>query len=255
MPLDLGTFLTALYTEVDGLYREVLSHPARRPGRKPEPSDSEVLAVQAVRRALAERLGAGLERERVIGTKPVPVMVLKRRDHNGLLLAAPADGRAAPTGWCAAEREYYYGFELVLSVSLSGVIARYELVPAHTHDLGAAAEVLEPGCRYWADKGFSSRLHREEWRESEGAEGVGETYRSSRARWPKEYSYPAHRVRQVVEVVNAQLDRQFRLGRSRAKTVRGLDTRVQAKPTARTFGVYLNVLSGRPALALKDLAA
>ncbi len=230
MPLDLDTLLTTLYTAVGDLYKERLPHPARRPGAKPELSDSEVLAL-----SVCAEWG--------------------RRDHNGLLLAGPADGWAASAGWCAAKREYYYGFRLVLSISLSGVIPRYELVPAHTHDLEAAAEVLEPRRRYWADKGFPSRLHEHEWRESEGAEVVAEPDKSSRARRPKEYSCLVHRVRQVAGVVNAQLEEQFRIGRSRAKTVRGLDTRVQAKLTAHTFGVYLNALSGRPALALKDLVA
>lgn len=302
MPLDLDTFLTALYTAVDDLYKERLPRLAGRRGAKPRLSDSEVLALSvcaewgmwdseraywrfvrarlrhlfphatdqsqfnrrrralypalaSIQRALVERLGVDLERERIIDTKPVPVMHLKRRDHNGLLLAGPAGGRAASAGWCASKREHYYGFKLALSISLAGVVARYELVPAHTHDLEAAAEVLERGCRYWADKGFASRRHQEEWREFEGAEVVAEPYRSSRARWPREYSRSVHRVRQLVEVVNAQLQGQFAIERSRAKTVWGLATRVQAKLTAHTFGVYLNLALGRPALALKDLVA
>jgi hypothetical protein len=54
-------------------------------------------------------------------------------------------------------------------------------------------------------------------------------------------------------VVNAQLEGQFRIERMPARTLWGLVTRVQAKLTAGPLGVYLNVLSGQPPLALKTL--
>lgn len=46
MSVDLDTFLVALYTIVDDLYRaHVAPHKPRRPGKKPELSDSEVLTL------------------------------------------------------------------------------------------------------------------------------------------------------------------------------------------------------------------
>lgn len=46
MPLDLDTFLTALYTIVDDCYKPSLAqHKPVRPGRRPEVSDSEVLTL------------------------------------------------------------------------------------------------------------------------------------------------------------------------------------------------------------------
>ena len=54
-------------------------------------------------------------------------------------------------------------------------------------------------------------------------------------------------------MVNAQLTGQFALERTGAKTLWGLVTRVQAKLTAHTLGVYLNVLAGEPPLALKAM--
>ena len=117
-------------------------------------------ALAAIQRGLARRLGADLERERLLDTVPVPVMVLKRHDAEGLTF----DGRAA-VAWCQAKRQFYYGLKLVLALTLDGVIARYDLVPADVADREAAPTVLEPGCRYWADKGFfgeacAVQLHR-----------------------------------------------------------------------------------------------
>jgi DDE family transposase len=296
MALDLDSFLTAVYTVVDDLYRERLAAALRRrPGPAPALSDSEVLtlaicaewgtwdsergfwrfarrrlrhlfprlvdqsefnrrrrslypALAAIQRAVAERLGANLERERLLDTKPVAVMVLKRQDDRGLAF----DGRAA-VGWCQAKRQYYYGFKLVLALTLDGVIVRYDLVPANVDDREAAAEVLEAGCRYWADKGFFGRECQREWRVADGAEVRAEPPHGARAAWPRAFAYLAHRVRQLIEVVNAQLEGQFRIERTLAKSLWGLVTRVQAKLTAHTLGVYLNVLAGRPPLALKTL--
>jgi hypothetical protein len=296
MGIDLDTFLTAVYTVVDDLYRErlaaALSH---RPGPAPALSDSEVLtlaiyaewgswdsergfwrfargrlrhlfprlvdqsefnrrrrslypALAAIQRAVAERLGADLERERLLDTKPVAVMVLKRHDDRGLVF----DGQAA-VGWCQTKRQWYYGFKLVLSLTLGGVIVRYDLVPANVDDRDAAAEVLEPGRRYWADKGFFGEQCQREWAEFDRAAVWAEPPRSTLAAWPRAFAYLAHRIRQLIEVVNAQLQGQFGIERTLAKTVWGLVTRVQAKLTAHTLGVYLNVLTGQPPLALKTL--
>jgi hypothetical protein len=126
-------------------------------------------------------------------------------------------------------------------------------VPANVGDRDAAAEVLEPGCRYWADKGFYGRECQREWTEADGAAVWAEPPRGTRAAWPRAFAYVAHRVRQLVEVVNAQLQGQLAIERTLAKTLWGLATRVQAKLTAHTLGVYLNVLAGRPPLALKTL--
>lgn len=204
MDIDLDTFLVALYTEVDDLYKGEPAHLAHRPGVKPELSDSEVLTLsvcaqwglwdsergfgrfaakhlrhlfprlldqsqfnrrrRALYPALTQRLGVDLERERLLDTKPVSVRLLKPHDDRVLIY----DGRAA-VGWCQAKRQYYYGFKLVLSLSLDGVIVRYEMVPANADDREAAAEVMEPGCRYWADKGFAGKAYQREWLETEGA--------------------------------------------------------------------------------------
>ena len=99
-------------------------------------------------------------------------MVLKRHDDRGLVF----DGHAA-VGWCQAKRLYYYGFKLVLSLTLDGVVARYELVPANADDREAASEVFERGRRYWADKGCYGRAWLQEWGESDGVEVMAEPHR------------------------------------------------------------------------------
>jgi hypothetical protein len=207
-------------------------------------------ALAAVQRALAEGLGADLERERLLDTVPVPVMVLKRHGDRGLDF-----GGAAEVAWCQAKRQFYFGLKLVLALTLDGVIVRDDLVPAATNDRAAADAVLEPGRRYWADKGFFGARRQRDWRELDGADVRATPPRGGRGQWPPRLRYRVARLRQLVAVVGAQLVGQFKLTRHRAKTLVGLVARVQAALTAHTLGVALNLALGRPPLALQDLVA
>lgn len=62
-------------------------------------------------------------------------------------------------------------------------------------------------------------------------------------------------VRQQVEVCFSHLKRVFGLGGTLAKTLVGLATRVAAKVTAYTYGLYVNRLLGRPQGRIKELWA
>jgi len=62
-------------------------------------------------------------------------------------------------------------------------------------------------------------------------------------------------VRQQVEVCFAALKGVFGMGGTSAKTLVGLVTRIAAKVTAYTYGLYVNRLLGRPQGRIKDLWA
>lgn len=63
-------------------------------------------------------------------------------------------------------------------------------------------------------------------------------------------------IRQQVEVCFAALKRVFGLGETTlAKTLVGLVTRVAAKVSAYTYGLYINRLLGRPQGRIKELWA
>jgi hypothetical protein len=62
-------------------------------------------------------------------------------------------------------------------------------------------------------------------------------------------------TRQQVEVCFATLKRTFGLDGTPAKTLVGLATRIAAKPTAYTYGLYVNRLLGRPQGRIKELWA
>jgi hypothetical protein len=76
--------------------------------------------------------------------------------------------------------------------------------------------------------------------------------KNQHAQLPADLTAAISPCRQIIETVNSQLVDQFHLQRTRAKCLGGVCARVMAKLTAHTIGVYLNLLLGRPLLALKD---
>jgi hypothetical protein len=76
---------------------------------------------------------------------------------------------------------------------------------------------------------------------------------SARRAWPKKARRWAAEKRQLIEGVIGQLKDFFSLDRHRAKTLRGLLSRLAAKVTAYMYGMCLNAKLGRPLLHLADL--
>ncbi len=71
---------------------------------------------------------------------------------------------------------------------------------------------------------------------------------------PPEVTRLISHFRQVIETVNSQLADQLHIETNKAKCMSGLVARLHAKLAAHTFGLYINVLTGRPLLELKALA-
>jgi hypothetical protein len=173
MSVDLGTFLVALYTIVDDLYRaHVAPHKPRRPGKKPELSDSEVLTLVVC----AQWLGCP---ERALGRHAAahwrayfPRLLdqsafnRRARDLAGALVAliplvadrlgaalAPYQvfdgvpvplarrvrgrrrrlfGDEAAIGKGGSDRAWYFGCQLLLACTADGLITGFVLGPADT---------------------------------------------------------------------------------------------------------------------------
>jgi hypothetical protein len=142
-----------------------------------------------------------------------------------------------------------YGVKLHLLCSTNRVPISYELTAANmadvllTRELLAGAALLEEDTvarRLFGDLAYKSDALKKELAErgillaSEGS-----------SRRPT--------VRQQIEVCFAHLKRTFGLGETLAKTLVGLATRIAAKVTAYTYGLYVNRLLDRPQGRIKEL--
>ena len=329
MTVDLDTFLVAVYTIVDDLYQEQFAaYKPKRPGKRPELSDSEVLtlalcaqwfgtseraflryATQHWRRyfprllsqsayhrrvkdvsgvlvhlvgLVAQALGSALAPYQAVDTVAVPLLRRCRGARRRLFGVEAAIGRGG------SDRDWYYGCKLLLSVTPAGVITGFLLAPASTEDrwTGEAffcwrnqqqASPQDPralprrrnGQRYvgptgpvWpragvgaasaapyvADNGFFGAWWQSHWRQDYGAciltpKNYGDaSSKQQHAGW-----------KQVVETINAQLEHVFGLHYPRARSMRGLLTRVAAKLAALNLGIWVNQYLGRPNLAFATL--
>ena len=175
MTLDLDTFLVALYTIVDDLYQEHYAHTKpRRPGRRPELSDSEVLtlAICAQWFGSSERAFVRDVSQHWRGYFPrlLSQSAINRRcrDLAGVMshmsvaaaerlgsytasyqaldtVALPlmrrcrgerhrVFGHEASIGRGGSDRDWYYGCKLMLAVTQDGAITGFLLAPASTDD-------------------------------------------------------------------------------------------------------------------------
>lgn len=144
-----------------------------------------------------------------------------------------------------------YGVELHLLCSTNRVPPSYELTAANAADVRLVRELFLAGSglekegvarRLFGDLAYRSAKLEEELVET------GVLLAVERAdRRPQ--------VRQQVEVCFAALKRVFGMDRTLATTLVGLVTRIAAKVTAYTYGLYVNRLLGRPQGRIKELWA
>ena len=183
MTLDLDTFLTALYSIVDDLYQQHYAPlKPRRPGRRPDLSDSEVLTLiicaQWHGRSQRAFIRYAKEHWRSYFPRLLSPSACNRRsrDLTGVLThmvarvakemaayLAPYQaidtvpvvlmrrrrgrrhrlfGPEAAIGRGGCDRDWYYGCKLLLSVTPQGVCTGFVLAPANTEDRWVAEAFL-----------------------------------------------------------------------------------------------------------------
>jgi hypothetical protein len=211
-------------------------------------------ATNRIRNAIMARLWRALAAEGcdrcVVDSVPVPVV----GDHH-----AAGDHRwwgEAAFGRAPAKKQHLYGFTLHLVISHSGLIRDFALAPANHHDGTLTAQLLtdKAGLTVLGDKGDSNGPAQARLATAHDLTLLTPKRRNQLGQLPEALTRAIKHFRQISETVNSQLVEQFQPQRNRAKSVSGLCARVQAKLAAHTLGLYLNLLLGRPLLALADLA-
>jgi len=297
MTLDLDTFLVALYILVDDLYQEKIKPLLpKRPGPSGLLSDSELLTLALLchwgmwkseraflrwahvhLKAYFPSLGSQSRFNRrvrhlwrILGmlyrqgalalVSPSPYRILDATSVPVCKVVrwrkGPFRGKAAKS-WCAAKKEWYFGFKLFLAVTPEGVITSAALLPANVGDRPGAEDIFsqEQHPCYLGDKGFCSPEWEKEWLATYDVNVLAPPYRNHRRAWPEEYCRKMSGLRQKVEVVIGALKETFNLEGHRAKTDLGLWARIASKLAAYTFAQQLNKTHQRPLLAFATLCS
>lgn len=183
MTIDLDTFLAALYTIVDDIYQEHYAHTKpRRPGRRPELSDSEVLTLsicaqwfgsseRAFVRYVSQHWQTYFPRllsqssinrrfRDLAGVMSQMAVVVAERLGSYTASYQALDtvplplmrrcrgerhrvfGHEASIGRGGSDRDWYYGCKLMLAVTEDGAITGFVLAPASTEDRWVAEHMM-----------------------------------------------------------------------------------------------------------------
>ena len=162
----------------------------------------------------------------------------------------------ATYGYNASKKQTIYGFKLHLLTTADGVIVDFALAKAHLTDgtfteqlLGDKYHLLVVGDKGYVDEGKQASLAARQ-----DVLLVTPKRNNQHLQLPAGMASLLSHFRQMIETVNSQLADQFHIEANKAKCMSGLVARVHAKLAAHTFGLYINVLTGRRLLDLKALA-
>ena len=244
LPQREGLLALRFFAPAPLLPHVVLPGPAQ--GRRIRALEPELRELQL---AFAQELAEPSAAYRVMDTTLVPAIVRVRASRKGLFCGQASFGRSA------SKTEWIYGFKVALVVDPEGVITAYGMAPAASDDrhIGEALLASDHYGAYLADKGFTGVEWERLWMEIYGALVAATPKNDSRRAWSKADRRWASGKRQIIEGVIGQLKDFFCLERHRAKTLRGLLTRLAAKVAAYTCAQRINDSLGRPLRHLADL--
>jgi hypothetical protein len=200
------------------------------------------------RRWLVRQAGAGTAPGYLLDGTPVHVRHWRR--HHARALAF----RGAAVGHCAAKKETFYGYKLVLLMTLDGRVLDFVLLPANADERVALDELLSQyrNLVIYADKGFLDQEREATLRARYGHQLWTPKRRNQKVQHSKVLAQLICSVRQRVETAIAQAKEWFGLEKTGAKTFWGLMTRLTAKLTGLALAAWVNCQRQRSPLALAD---
>lgn len=209
-----------------------------------------ILAVRLCLQIVLDALE--LEETGVVDSAPVPC-VGRKRDKSQSDFQGFAD-----YGICSSKSMKYFGCKFHAIVSLTGVILGYLLTSAAPYDNQPLVELLDSTPHHLQDLLGDGAYNDEQlqaflkqYRELTLSAPVKVNQEPKRTKVEQKFH---NHLRLICETVNAQMQEQMHLSKHYAKSKWGLMTRVAAKVTAHSIGMMVNLMLGRPALRLADLA-
>lgn len=202
--------------------------------------------LNALRHQIVKRMGVLRESVRLIDGTPVHVRHWRRYGATHLLLPEAA------LGYCAAKKETFYGYRLVVMTTCDGVITDWELIPANADEREAAWDMLYEYHHLFClgDKGFLERLRQQVLEEDRGVVLMTPKRKNQKEQNPADWDATMNRVRRLIETMFSQSKDGFGVEKPYARTLWGLISRLIAKLTGMTIAAWFNKQNGRSPLIL-----
>ncbi len=197
---------------------------------------------------LAAQLGAFGDPVHLVDGLPIPLCGLTRAPR------CQSFKGVAAYGYCAAKKQFYYGFHGHLLITATGLITGFSLTPANGSERAALWEMVQTiHGLVIGDKGYLSAPLQHDLQQ------VGielETALCSNIHDPRQPAWAAllQRIRQLIETVIRQLVERFSMEKVWARDLWHLSSCIHCKLLAHTVCRWLNRLSANP-LQFEQLVA
>jgi hypothetical protein len=207
--------------------------------------------LNALRIRLVREVSAQLPPEGVVDGTPIHVRHW-RRYGGGHHVALPE----ADLGYCAAKREYYYGYKLLILVTLTGIIVEWEVMSASADERDGLEAMMCDDEQWilWADKGLLDEKRQRRLEEEQSITLITPTRRNQKAQLHPALQQVLACTRPIVETTFAQAKEYVDLEDPHAYTWRGLVLRITAKLTAMAVVAWANLRHSLSPLSFANFA-
>jgi hypothetical protein len=199
-----------------------------------------------LRQKILKQMGVLQETLRLIDGTPVHVRHWRRYGPGHLALPE------AVLGHCAAKKETFYGYRLVVLTTTDGIITDWELISANADEREAAWDMLYEykDLLCLGDKGFLERLRQQVLSEDREVLLLTPKRKNQKEQNPAGWDATMNRVRRLIETTFSQSKDGFGMEKPFARTLWGLISRIIAKLTGMTIAAQFNKQHGRSPLTL-----
>jgi hypothetical protein len=204
--------------------------------------------MNRMRHQLVQKIGAFEQEYRLTDGTPVHVRHWRRYGKTHLMFSG------AGLGHCAAKKETFYGYRLVVLTTLDGVITDWELIGADQDEREGALDLLYEyrNLRVLGDKGFLDQVRQSVLQEDTGNRLLTPKRKNQKEQNPTGWDALMNQVRRVIETTFSQGKEYFNLEKPYARTLWGLISRIIAKLTGMTIAAWNNKKQGRSPLELAN---
>ena len=215
-------------------------------------------AMERIRRHLLFLMNVDLSQIRVVDSFPLSICHMRRVNSS----SQPFE-YFATVGYCAAKKEYFYGFRVHLITDLRGVPVGYLLTSGHLHDTKGLVFLLEEWSRLeefiekmiqiLGDKGYVGEEYARRLKEEFGVEILAMRKQYKKDEPVSLYNEIVGKARKIIETTISVLTGKMNANSTNARSIGGLLTNLAAKMTAFNLANYLNQLMGEPVLRVSSI--
>ena len=201
-----------------------------------------VKVIEHIRLCMNQYLDACADDLRIIDSLPLQVCEFGRACFCRLFSAY-----GASYGVCPSKKLTYYGYKIHALCTTNGIITDFILTSADKDDREAVWELVETYNRHlWliGDKGYVSIRLADDLRKENGISLVYMKRDNAKDQYPKSFRQAVFKIRRRIETSFSQLAEQFNIETTRAKSLWGLQVRLQTKMLAFNICFFLNQLLG-----------